>query len=153
MLKVPAPKLTERLTRLLSDVKDLENALKGLKREKLQLMLSRVAPTALPNGREIVAASLPLAAEDLRPAAEEISKAHPQAIVVLGCNSDGRAHLLIKLPSALVKDGLQAGALLKEALPLIDGQGGGRAESAQGSGKRADNLEAAIALVVATSGR
>lgn len=153
LLKVPTPKLNERLTRLLSDMKDLEMELKGLKHEKIRLLLSGLTPTVLPNGRTVVAASLSFAAEDLRSAAEELSKAHSQAIVVLGCQSEGRAHLLIKLPSPLVKAGLQAGALLKEALPLIDGQGGGRAESAQGSGKRADNLEAAIAHVVATVGQ
>jgi alanyl-tRNA synthetase len=53
----------------------------------------------------------------------------------------------------LVKAGLHAGTFLKEALPLIDGQGGGKAESAQGSGMRMDNLEAAIAHVVSTVGR
>ena len=153
LLKVPTPKLKERLTHLLGEKKGLESALKVLKKERLRMVLSGLAPAALPNGRQVVSASLSVSPEDLRLAAEELFKSHPQAVIVLGCSDGGRAHLLIKLPPSGVKAGLQAGAFLKEALPLIDGQGGGRAESAQGSGTRVDNLEAAIAHVVALVSR
>lgn len=152
MMKVPMAKAAERLTRLLHDQKALENDIKNLKREKLLLVVADLSVKELSKDRTIVATSLPCAAEDLRLAAEEIAKRHPQAILALGCQHEGRAYLFVKVPSALTKAGLNAGALLKQALVHVEGQGGGKAESAQGSGPKADQLPVAITSIVDACG-
>jgi alanyl-tRNA synthetase len=94
-------------------------------------------------------AILPMQPDELRVAAEETAKRHPGAIVALGCVYDGRAHLFIKVPSALTKEGLNAGVLLQKAMGLIEGHGGGKAESAQGAGKAVDKLQEALEAIVA----
>ena len=150
MLKIPEGKIAERLTRLLSDTKALESELKQLKREKLQLVLASLNPQAIGNDRTIISAILPIHAEELKIAVEETSKKNPQAIVVLGCQDDGRAHLFIKVPGVPVNVGLHAGALLQQSLPFIGGNGGGKAESAQGAGKAVDGLNEAIEHIVSS---
>jgi alanyl-tRNA synthetase len=149
-LKVPAAKIAERLTRLLSDAKAFEVELKQLKREKLQLMLATLTPTRLGHDRSVIAGVLPIIAEELKIAAEEASKGSPEAIIVIGCQHDGRVHLFVKVPPAFVKTGLHAGNLLKHVLPMIEGNGGGKAESAQGAGKGVAKLNEAIESIVAS---
>ena len=148
MLKVPTAKITERLTRLFSDAKCFESELKQLKREKLQLLLATVPVKSVSDDRSIIAGVLPILADELKVAAEEAAKENPTAIIVLGCVHDGRAHVFVKVPSALIKAGLHAGNLLKQVLPMIEGNGGGKAESAQGAGKGTAGLSAAIESIV-----
>lgn len=148
LLKVPAAKITERLTHLLSDTKAMETELKHLKREKLQLILTALKPKALGGGRTAIAGTLPVLSEELKIAAEEISKTNPSAIIVVGCQQDGRAHLFVKVPQELTKAGLHAGNLLKQVLPMIEGNGGGKAETAQGAGKGVAHLAKAIESIV-----
>ena len=47
----------------------------------------------------------------------------------------------------LVARGVAAGDLVREAMPGIDGRGGGRPEMAQGKGTRRDGLAAALAAI------
>jgi alanyl-tRNA synthetase len=150
IVKVPSAKIAERLTRLLNEAKSMEAELKRLKREKLLLLLSSLQPTVLSADRTIVAGTLSVLAEELKVAAEEISKTNPMAIVVLGCHDDGRAHLFVKIPPLLVKANLHAGSLLKQVLPMIEGNGGGKAENAQGSGKGVSRLAEAIEAIIAS---
>ena len=150
LLKVPTAKITERLTRLLSDAKAFEADCKLLKREKLQLMAAALVPATLSPDRTVIAGTLSVAAEELKTAAEEASKQYPASIIVVGCERDGRAHLFVKVPVALTKMGLHAGNLLKQVLPMIDGNGGGKAETAQGAGKNVHLLGEAIQSIVAS---
>jgi alanyl-tRNA synthetase len=149
ILKVPTGKISERLTRMLSDTKVLEAELKQLKREKLQLMLATLMPKSLTSGRCVIAGTLPILAEELKIAAEEATRENPTAIIVIGCQHDGRAHLFVKVPSMLAKTGFHAGDLLKQVLPMIEGNGGGKAESAQGAGKGVTKLNEAIESIIA----
>ena len=60
-----------------------------------------------------------------------------------GARSEGRAHLIF----ARSKDAPTAdmSALLREALPSVEGKGGGSPHIAQGGGPRLDGLEEALA--------
>jgi alanyl-tRNA synthetase len=149
LLKVPTAKISERLTRMMSDIKEYEAELKQLKREKLQLALTTLQPKALGKDRSVIAGTLPVLAEELKIAVDEASKGNPLSIIIVGCTHEDRAHLFVKVPSSLAKSGLHAGNLLKQVLPLIEGNGGGKAESAQGAGKGVAGLQEAIEKLVA----
>jgi alanyl-tRNA synthetase len=148
LLKVPTPKISERVTRLMSDIKEYETELKQLKRERLQVALNSLQPKILGKDRSVIAGTLPIVAEELKVAVDEASKGNPSSIIIVGCSHDDRAHLFVKIPSSLTKAGLHAGNLLKQVLPLIEGNGGGKAESAQGAGKGIAGLQDAIEKLV-----
>ncbi len=149
LLNVPTAKLSERIARLVSDAKATEVECQQLKREKLQLVLAALPEKSLGENRTAIAGILPIPSGALKSAAEEASKAHPRAIIVLGCCHDERAHLIIKVPAPVVKNGVHAGTLIKHVLPMINGNGGGKAEMAQGAGTKLDTLAEAIETVVA----
>ena len=143
MLKVPTPKVEEKITRLVADNKELEAEVKALRREKVQLHVAALSKDATKN---VMFGSLPIAASDLSLALEEASKLHPECVLVIGCTDSGKAHLSIKVPKGY--DKANAGELLKAGLLLIEGVGGGKHEHAQGAGKRPEKIQEAILAVV-----
>lgn len=151
VLKVPVPKISERLTRLLSDAKAVETELKQLKRDRVHLLLAAL-PSHTIGEHVIIAGSLPIAADELKMAAEEVSKKNPKAVVVIGCRHEGKAYLFVKVSAEAVGRGLHAGALLKQGLTVIDGNGGGKSDVAQGAGKNAERLNEAIEKIIESCG-
>ncbi|QGU94079.1 alanyl-tRNA editing protein AlaX-L [Clostridium bovifaecis] len=66
----------------------------------------------------------------------------PNVIVLFGLKAQDKAQLLFMCSKDLKV--LNMGTLLKDAITLIDGKGGGSAFSAQGGGKNNNNLESCI---------
>jgi alanyl-tRNA synthetase len=145
--KSTVSKLPERISALLSAQKDLELELKTLKKEKVSLLVSQLSEKEVA-AKTILVGVLPLLPDELKLAAEEAVKRTPHAIVVVACKDDGKAHLLVRVPQKLVDAGVHAGNLLKQGLQILEGNGGGRAESAQGAGKRIDKIDDAINVIV-----
>ena len=58
--------------------------------------------------------------------------------------SDGRPMLTVMLTDDLVKEGKNAGQMVREAAKLIQGGGGGQPGFAQAGGKNPDGLSAAL---------
>ena len=67
------------------------------------------------------------------------------ATIVLGARSDGKAMLVANLAPAAIAAGLNAGAIIKQIAPLVDGGGGGREGMARAGGKNPQGLDAALA--------
>jgi len=67
------------------------------------------------------------------------------AIVVLGGDFGRKAGLVALATKDVVARGFSAGALIREAAPLIGGGGGGRDDMAQAGGKDPSKLEEALA--------
>jgi alanyl-tRNA synthetase len=64
--------------------------------------------------------------------------------IVLGTAVDGRAHLIVSVAPALVRRGVKAGSIIKEAASVVGGGGGGRDTLAQAGGRDPEKLEDAI---------
>jgi alanyl-tRNA synthetase len=69
----------------------------------------------------------------------------PDAAIVLGTAVDGRVHLVVGVPPALVQRGVRAGAVVKIAAAAVGGGGGGRDTMAQAGGRDPEKLPQAIA--------
>ncbi|ABW20212.1 alanyl-tRNA editing protein [Alkaliphilus oremlandii] len=69
--------------------------------------------------------------------------AYPNVIALFGIEADDKAHLLFAQSKELKL--LSMNVLLKDAITLIDGKGGGSDFSAQGGGKNNNNLDSSIA--------
>jgi alanyl-tRNA synthetase len=66
------------------------------------------------------------------------------AVVILGGVRGGEASVVIRVGSDVVKKGLNAAIIVKEACSLLGGSGGGRPERAQGGGPYADKINEAV---------
>jgi alanyl-tRNA synthetase len=55
--------------------------------------------------------------------------------------------LFVTVSDDLVASGVSAGDLVRAAMPLLDGKGGGRPEMAQGRGTRREGLPGAMAAI------
>jgi len=80
----------------------------------------------------------------LRTASEIIKK--NDATVTIFYGTDGKTcKLMVMAGEAAVKKGVNCGAIVKEAAPIMGGGGGGRPNFAQGGGTKPDKLKDAVA--------
>ena len=86
-------------------------------------------------------------AESLRVLSNAIrSRLHSGVVALVGVD-DGKVSLLVNVSDDLVKNGINAGNLLKAAAPLVGGKGGGAASQAQGGGNDPSGAQAAVAAI------
>jgi alanyl-tRNA synthetase len=77
--------------------------------------------------------------------ADRIKSRAGDAAVVLGGAADGKVALVASFSDAVVKRGLSAAEVLREAAAIIGGGGGGRENVAQAGGRDASKLDQALA--------
>lgn len=77
----------------------------------------------------------------------------PGAVIVLGSVAGERVNMVALVSPEVVKRGVQANKLIKEAATLLKGSGGGRPEMAQAGGRDPAHLPEALALVYEIVGR
>ncbi|MBQ8521074.1 MAG: alanine--tRNA ligase, partial [Bacteroides sp.] len=73
-------------------------------------------------------------------------------LVVIGSVDNGKPMLTVMLSEDLVKSGLKAGMLVKEAAKLIQGGGGGAPHFATAGGKNPEGLLSAVDKVIELAG-
>ncbi|HET9673810.1 MAG TPA: alanine--tRNA ligase, partial [Gaiellaceae bacterium] len=83
--------------------------------------------------------------DELLALSDRLKQQHRPAAVVLGAREDGNAHLILNFDPSLEARGLDAGAVVKQAAPLIGGGGGGRPTMARAGGKQPERLGEALA--------
>lgn len=141
LLKVPSPKVLERIEKLLEENKTLSQELKSLRQKELQQWVETlVKEKETLRDVFVVAREIPVAADELRQIGDQVMEKLGSGIVLLGQGSDGRAQIYLKLSDSLVKKGLHAGAIIKDLAALIDGSGGGKESSATAGGKSIEKL-------------
>jgi alanyl-tRNA synthetase len=141
--------LVERVARLQNDVRDLHKGLAELKARMASADAAAYVERAERlNGTTLVGAVVREAsAESLRSLASAIRSRFPSGVIAL-VGTDGDAVSLIASASDdAVKSGVNAGALIKAAAPLVGGKGGGAAAQAQGGGKNPAGADAALAAM------
>ena len=84
-------------------------------------------------------------AKALLQASDTVRQRLGDSAVVLGCASDGRAHLVANFSPAAVERGARAGEVVRAAAAVVGGGGGGRDTMAQAGGRNPDKLPDAIA--------
>ena len=105
------------------------------------------------NGVKIIQSILPLPADAAKDIAFQLrAEATNNLLVVLGTIQLDKPMLTVILTDDLVKRGLHAGKMVREAAKLIQGGGGGQPHFATAGGKDAANLKAAIEKVVEQAG-
>lgn len=149
LLKVPENKLQERLEKLLEENKAAQNALKGMR----QAVVSEAKKQAIESKRVIrempvIAFEADLEPDEMRILAEELLDMQKGGIVLLGSGRNQKAQLYLRIGDAEVKKGLFANAMMKELSSLVEGNGGGKKESAMAGGKAPEKIPLALLKVL-----
>ena len=92
---------------------------------------------------------LPIEAQNAKDMAFQLRQQFPEKLVVaIGCVSQGKPNLTVAISDDLVKEGKNAGQIVREAGKLIQGGGGGQPHFATAGGKNPEGLKSAVDLIV-----
>jgi alanyl-tRNA synthetase len=123
-----------------AEVKKLHHELKTARRTTLQ-GLAKSLKAQMVGDIPLIAHIASIEFDELNLLADEIMGLLPSGALLLAVRGHDRCQVVLRLTSDLVKKGLNASQIIKEATPLIQGSGGGRPEGAQAGGKAPDNLD------------
>ncbi len=139
--------LAERIKQLAEKIKSLE---KGEKKKR-SLDIAGRSKQLIDKAREVGGVKLvsecleDVSVVELRTLGDELKGKLKQGVIVLAAKSGAKASLLIMVAKSLAEEH-PAGALMKAAVAVMDGKGGGRPDMAQGGGDAA-KLDAAFKAV------
>ncbi len=156
LLEETARELRVAWPELPAQVGALQGRIRGLERELEQargwLAGARVgdllAAAVAVDGTRVLASRVEADSKDaLRQLGDRLRDKLDSGVIVLGSVIDGRPSLLSMVTPDLVKRGVRAGDVVREAATLIDGRGGGRPDLAEAGGKDPAKLDEALAAV------
>lgn len=148
MLKVPSQKVVERIEKLVEENKQLQQEIKGFKKEQVnQLVAQLINRAEMINQKPVILAEVPLSVEELRLCADELSARFSSGIIVLASSMPDKCNVLVKVSDDLVHKGVHAQNIVKAIAPIIEGSGGGKANNAQAGGKAPQKLPQAFEAI------
>ena len=156
------------LKALFNNVPDLKAAIRkyidenaGLKKQVEEFMKEKAASIKqelIKNAKEIhgikvIVLNIPIAPEVVKNIAFELRGEMTENMLFIGATQmDNKPMLTVMLSDNLVKGGMNAGKMVKEAAKLIQGGGGGQPHFATAGGKNVDGLSVAIDKVIELAG-
>lgn len=141
MLKIPVQQTQERLEKLLEENRQTLQDLKNLQRNQLNSYVdSLLSQTNRIGNLQFIIAETTLSMEELRQCVDLVLERLGSGLVLLGTAMSDKCHLLAKISEEWVKKGLSAHELIKIAMPIVEGSGGGKPQLAQGGGKAPQKL-------------
>ena len=148
VLKTSSHLIQERIEKLLEENRSLANELKNLQRNQLNSLVEKLLHEAFHlNEKRIIIAETSLPSEELKQCVDILMEKKDIGIVVLGTATAEKCQLIVRVSEECVKLGFSASEVLKLALAIVDGSGGGKAQMAQGAGKSAEKLKEALESV------
>jgi alanyl-tRNA synthetase len=138
LLKTPVGKIGERIEKLLEENKKLTNDIKEIRKNEVANTVKALSAKAETVGaRPLIAAEVALSAEDLRTCAEELFTKFPTGLIILAAPvGTDKCHLIGRGDFAL--------DVIKGIAPIVEGSGGGKANSAQAGGKAPQKIQEAL---------
>ncbi len=146
-----AEELPERISDLVSRVKDIEKELANLRSAAALGQVGEIAKGAvLVRGIPVIATRLPddISGEDLRKIALDLRNRVSGSVVALISASQGKPVLVCATSDLARQAGIQAGNLVKIGSAVLGGGGGGKDDFAQGGGIDATQIDAALAAII-----
>jgi alanyl-tRNA synthetase len=147
-LNVSTDQLTTRVETLQDEIKKLQAQLKKGAASDLAGVMDKLLKEAAKIGDiTVVTGEVPGVGDDaIRTQVDRIKQTAGSSVVVVGWVQDDKVGLLAAVSDDVVKKGVKAGDLVKEAAKLVGGSGGGRPNMAQAGGKDPAKLGEALAL-------
>ncbi len=149
-MELPAARkhtLRQKLGAVAKTLKEAAKADAAAKAGQAQEMAKGIALEAQGSSEDIVVATLDLGSDRkaLEAAVNTIQQAVPnKAVMVLSADEDeGRVAVMASVSELMIGKGLKAGDWIRETTAIMGGKGGGRPNSAQGSGTDVSKLKEA----------
>ena len=145
-----APNLMQTIEKAINDNKELQAQVDEFKAQKAGQYKEELINKAKEiGGVKVISGVLPIDAQNAKDMAFQLRAQFPENLVVaIGCSSSGKPNLTVALSDDLVKEGKNAGQMVREAGKLIQGGGGGQPHFATAGGKNLDGLTPAINKVI-----
>ena len=145
-----APNLIDTITKAIAENKELQAQVDEFKSQQAgQFKEKLIADAREKDGIKILSGVLPIEAQNAKDMAFQLRQQFPEKLVVaIGCVSQGKPNLTVAISDDLVKEGKNAGQIVREAGKLIQGGGGGQPHFATAGGKNIEGLKSAVDLIV-----
>ncbi len=142
--------LQKKVEELIIKNKAMEKELEKTRKASLSSDIGSIIDSAVEvNGIKIISQVLKdVDVNGLRELSDSVKEKSPNAVVILGTETDGKAMLLYGATKNAVDKGIDCGKLVKETVSIVGGGGGGRKDMAQAGGKSPEKLNEAIAEAV-----
>ncbi|MCA9966468.1 MAG: alanine--tRNA ligase [Anaerolineales bacterium] len=149
-LNAPLGELERRLDAMLSDNRSLQKELERLQREAAKGQLDDLlGQIQLVNGVQVLAAQVSVADVDgLREMADWFRDKVGSGTAVFGAVINDKPMIVATVTDDVIKRGVKAGDIVRDAAKIMGGGGGGRPNLAQAGGKDVAKLGEALTAVV-----
>ncbi len=149
-----APDLKQAITKYIDENAGLKKQVEAFMKEKEALLKDRLIGNVKDvHGVKVVKGIFPIPAETVKNLAFQLKGQFPENLfVVIGSVCEDKPLLTVIMSDDMVKAGLNAGQLVREAAKLIQGGGGGQPHFATAGGKNPDGLSAAVDKILELAG-
>jgi alanyl-tRNA synthetase len=144
LLRVPEHELVHAVERLTERVKELQKRPKAAEGRAVADELVGAAEDVA-GVKVVVQAVQGMEAKELLDLSDAVRQKLGESAVVLGCDLEGRVHLVANVAPEVVARGVKAGEVIRAAAQVAGGGGGGRDTMAQAGGRDPEKLPEALA--------
>ena len=146
IVKSTPARLTERLEKLMAEVKELQSENEALKAKAAKNALGDVGRDVMEiQGVKMIATAVAdVDMNGLRDLGDELKSQLGEGVVLLASAKDGKVNLIAMATEGAMAAGAHAGNLIKGIAGLVGGGGGGRPNMAQAGGKQPDGIPEAL---------
>ena len=142
--------LTDKITKMLAEIKALNSEIESLKSKAAKESLGNVENDIKEvNGVKVIATKVSgVDMNGLRDLGDQLKTKIESGVVVIASETDGKVNLIAMVTDDAIKKGAHAGNLIKEISGLVGGGGGGRPNMAQAGGKNPAGIDACLVKAV-----
>lgn len=148
-MKTTKDELLSKVINLKKESKEKDKEIQKLNNELLNKNLDKILEHYEEiNGMKLFALKMKdKDANSLREMADKIKDKNQSCIILLASELNGKVLFVSSVTKDLIKNGIHAGSIVKEAASIAGGGGGGRPDFAQAGGKNPNKIDEAISAV------
>ncbi len=145
-----APDLMATIKKAIAENKELQSQVEEFKSQNAKKLKETLIEKAREvNGVKVISGVVPLDPQLAKDIAFQLRAQFPENLLVaIGSVYNEKPTLTVSLSDNLVKDGKNAGQIVREVAKLIQGGGGGQPHFATAGGKNCDDLKTAVTKII-----
>ena len=141
---VGSPALLQSIKKMIEDNAELRKEIEGFRAEKAKAVAAEIGK--LIGEKSVITKVIDMPVDMVKDAVYALRTANPDVAIVLGSREGGKPMLAVAVGDNLVKAGVKAGDIVRNAAKEMQGGGGGQPFYATAGGKNPEGLEKAIAV-------